>query len=91
LTSSRRHKGKAIIKIEADQYSSAEPFPDDFYQALQDGGWTMMQGGVEKYTRYVQVASGKDFQGVMITFSGEPIVGGMYFDESNPVYYIGPR
>jgi len=34
-------KSKSKVIVSADQYSAPSSYPDDFYQALKDGGWDM--------------------------------------------------
>jgi hypothetical protein len=82
-------KSKAKIKISADQFSGAVPLPDDFYDALKGGGWTMVDAGVIQVMAFS--APGKRFQGAVVTINGEPLPEGQLpsIDTSDPLFYIG--
>jgi hypothetical protein len=79
---------KATVEIMADQLSGVAPFPDDFYDALKVGGWTMAEPGVNHYL--AAYAPGRLFQGAEITSKGDPVEpGGMIqLVNSDPLYYI---
>jgi len=85
----RSAKAKAKIRIGADQYSGAAPLPDDFYQALKDGGWDMADPGVSRFMAFS--APGKVFQGVIVTVRGEPLAQGekISLSDTDPLIYIG--
>jgi hypothetical protein len=82
-------KAKSKVEIEADQYSGAAPLPDEFYQAMKDGGWDMKEPGVQR--TMALYGPGKLFQGAVVTVNGEPLGPGerIYVNDSNPVFYIG--
>lgn len=82
-------KVKCKISIHADQYSGAVPLPDDFYQALKDGGWVMEEPGVSRYMGLH--TPGKLFQGAIITVNGDPLSPGQtfYVNNTEPLFYVG--
>jgi len=82
-------KSKSKVQISADQFSGAVPLPDDFYDALNGGQWTMVDAGVNHMI--VFSAPGKKFQGAVVTINGEPLPGGQmpYLNASDPIFYIG--
>jgi hypothetical protein len=82
-------KNKSKVQISADQYSGAAPLPDDFYDALKGGGWTMVDAGVIALMGFSP--PGRKFQGAVVTVTGEPLSEGEipHFDLFDPLYYIG--
>jgi len=82
-------KSKSKIQISADQFSGAVPLPDDFYDALKNGGWTMVDAGVNHMMLFS--APGRKFQGAVVTVKGEPLTEGQIIqvDGSDPIFYIG--
>jgi len=82
-------KSKSKIQVSADQFSEAVPLPDDFYDALKGGQWTMVDAGVNHVIGFS--APGKKFQGAVVTINGDPLPDGQmtYVDASDPIFYIG--
>ena len=82
-------KVKSRIKIFADQTSGAQPLPDDFYDLLKAGEWTMVDSGVNHVVSIP--GPGRLFRGAELTVNGEPLEKGQmaHFDDSDPVFYIG--
>jgi len=80
---------KSKVKISADQFSGAVPLPDDFYDALKGGGWTMVDAGVNQLMMFS--GPGRKFQGAVVTVTGEPLSEGQIvnLDGSDPLFYIG--
>ncbi len=85
----RSAKSKSSISIRADQVSGLAPFPDKFYQALKDGGWTMIEEGVNHYMGFAP--PGPRFQGAVVYINGAPLAPNetVYFNENDPMLYIG--
>jgi hypothetical protein len=80
---------KSALRISADQTSSAQPFPDDFYQAFKDSGWTMKDAG----TNHIMGFSppGKLFKGAVVTVKGTPLGPGetIHTGVDDPLFYVG--
>jgi hypothetical protein len=85
----RSAQNKARIQISADQFSGAQQLPDDFYDALKGGGWTMVDGGVNHLMGFAP--PGRRFQGAVILVRGEPLAPNesTQIDPSDPLSYIG--
>jgi hypothetical protein len=82
-------KVKTRIQIKAAENSNASPFADDFYRALKDAGWPMVDEGV---TEVLLIrAPGNKFRGVEIICRGEPVKPNqpVQVTEGDPVFYIG--
>jgi len=82
-------RSKSKVQISADQFSGAVPLPDDFYDALKGGQWTMVDAGVSH--PIVFSGPGRKFQGAVVTINGDPLLEGqmIYIDASDPLFYIG--
>lgn len=78
---------KARVIVSADQFSGNTPFPDKFYDALKDGGWPMLEAGVNRVMGFGP--PGKKFQGAVLMVRGEPLKSTIYTDVSDPLTYIG--
>jgi hypothetical protein len=79
---------KAKVQISADQISGTVPFPDDFYDALKGGGWSMVDAGV---SHPVMLAGpGRRFQGAVLITKGDPLAPNetVRFAVSDPIVYI---
>ncbi len=61
----RSAKKMAKVQISADQISGVAPLPDEFYDVLKEGGWTMVEAGVNHYMGFA--APGRRFQGALLT------------------------
>ena len=80
---------KATVEVIADQYSSSEPFPEKFFQALESAGWKLASGGVDNEMMFGP--PGPQYHGARILTYGDPIPPGegVYIDRSSPTLYIG--
>lgn len=82
-------KSKAQVRIFADQDSGSVPLPENFYDALKGGGWTMIDRGAEVTQAFYR--PGKVFQGAVVTITGNPLTDGrtVSVNDLDPVFYIG--
>jgi hypothetical protein len=85
----RSAPNKAKVQISADQFSGAHPLPDDFYDALKGGEWTMVDTGVSHLMGFGP--PGRRFQGAVLLVKGQPLGPneGVQIDASDPLSYIG--
>lgn len=80
---------KVRVQISADQFSGVQPLPDDFYDALKGGGWTMVDGGASRVMAFGP--PGRRFQGAVVMVKGQPLAPNemVQLDPSEPLAYIG--
>lgn len=77
------------IKIAVDQSSNARDFANDFYEVVKNAGWPMEDPGVQEFLGFS--APGKRFGGAVVIIRGSPLKPNetIYFDENEPMSYIG--
>ena len=61
-------KSKSKVQISADQFSGAVPLPDNFYDSLKGGAWTMVDAGVNHMMLFS--SPGRKLQGAVVTVTG---------------------